>query len=333
MLARLALAAAFVLLASMARAEPSLTFEPVGLDTRAHAILADGDGAIALTDVGPVAIEACEGGWCLDLAEPPTKPALPTVDGLAPLPEGLSAQAGSGDVERAWYAGPTTRYAHGVLGDAIEGSALVAETGGKVPTLVLPPNEVFEDIVPRLADLDGDGRTEIVTLLSSAEGGGSLALHALRDGALRTIARTPPIGRPNRWLNVVAIEDFDGDGVHDVVVAETPHIGGELQLWSGASLLAGAPATLARERGYSNHAIGSRALDLAETVTIDDAPALVVPTADRRALAVVAYRGGAWMRLATLDLPARVLSGVAAVGPDLLVGLEDGSLGRVVLSE
>ncbi len=74
------------------------------------------------------------------------------------LPDGFVATAQTGDIRKAWYGRPTGRYAHGVLGDAIEGGSLVVVTdNGRKREFVLPENQVFEDITPRIRDLDGDG--------------------------------------------------------------------------------------------------------------------------------------------------------------------------------
>ncbi|MBV6658846.1 MAG: hypothetical protein KI785_13875, partial [Devosiaceae bacterium] len=74
------------------------------------------------------------------------------------LPDGCVAQ-GAADIARAWYEAPTRRYAHAILGDAIEAGTLAVRTrAGATLRFVLPDNEVFEDRTPRLVDLDGDGR-------------------------------------------------------------------------------------------------------------------------------------------------------------------------------
>ena len=220
----------------------------------------------------------------------------------------------SGDIRLALLTEPTDRYAHAVLGDGIEAGGMAVSVGimdadaeALHAWITLAEPFVFEDVAPRIADLDGDGRNEVVTILSERGVGASLAVLGLRDRELRILARTPAIDTANRWLNPAGIADFDGDGVQDVALVETPHIGGELQLWSGASLLAGAPHMLAAKRGYSNHAIGSRELDLAEVVETDDGPVLIVPSADRRSLETVRYQGGTWTTLATVALEDQVV--------------------------
>ncbi|NND18388.1 MAG: VCBS repeat-containing protein, partial [Silicimonas sp.] len=58
----------------------------------------------------------------------------------------LAAPAAAENIVSARYDAPTTRYAHGVLGDAVEWGALVM-TGrsGQVFRLTLPASRVFED--------------------------------------------------------------------------------------------------------------------------------------------------------------------------------------------
>jgi hypothetical protein len=94
--------------------------------------------------------------------------------------EGSLARAdGPSGIVAAWYEDPTTRYAHGVLGDAVEAGTLAAQlddfpnciTG----RITLPETEVFEDLAPRLADLDGDGRAEIIVVQSHRDLGARLA--------------------------------------------------------------------------------------------------------------------------------------------------------------
>ena len=109
------------------------------------------------------------------------------------------------DGARACFDVPTGRYAHGVLGDAIEWGALTLTLAdGRSAEVALPENRVFEDVVPRLADLDGTGTPEIVVVESSANAGASLSIYAYDRGALVPFARTADIGRPNRWLAPVA---------------------------------------------------------------------------------------------------------------------------------
>ncbi|QPC95946.1 hypothetical protein [Mesorhizobium sp. INR15] len=80
-------------------------------------------------------------------------------------PDAGGAEAAGAGAVRAWYGRPTIRYAHGVLGDAIEAGSLIAiDEGGRRDELVVPQTQVFEDITARLADLDGDGHNEVVAI-------------------------------------------------------------------------------------------------------------------------------------------------------------------------
>ena len=259
-----------------------------------------------------------------------------TVDGLNPLPDGQFSEGATGsDIRFAWYGGPTGRYAHGVLGDRIEAGALVVDGGAGSPrTVRLPETDVFEDLTPRVVDLDGDGVNEIVTIRSSVSEGGSIAVYQLRGDGLELLGRTPSIGQPNRWMNVAAIEDFDGDGVLDLAIVETPHIGGILKLWSGGEMLQGRATLLARQSGVSNHAIGSRELDLSEPVRRDGELLLAIPDVGRDRLRLLQYtplNGGMWLDRGSLDLTGRVATAIVPFAGGVAVGLEDGRLMTVTL--
>jgi hypothetical protein len=117
------------------------------------------------------------------------------------LPQSRVAR-GNRNIITAWYAGPTDRYRHGVLGDRLEASRLVVETTeGKRLHIDLPPARVFEDLEPRLADLNGDNRDELIVVESDMDAGASLAVYGIVTGRLVRMAATPFLGEPNRWLN------------------------------------------------------------------------------------------------------------------------------------
>lgn len=241
------------------------------------------------------------------------------------LPDGQVARAsGDGPVE-AWYGRPTERYRHGVLGDAIEGGSLVVvDSRGARHAIVLNDEYVFEDITPRIADLDGDGSNEIVAIRTDLRAGAALAIYGLRDSALVELAVTAPIGRPNRWLSVAAIADFRGEGRNTVAVVKTPHIGGILELYRYADgrleIVRGPTA------GYSNHRIGSRELTLAVAVDLDGdgRPELVLPDQALRRIVALDLSTGVSVRH-EWPLPEPVAGRIVTTAPGILrVPLESG---------
>ena len=166
------------------------------------------------------------------------------------LPEGAlldgKVATGAGDIARAWLAEPTTRYDHGILGDKIEAGSLVIETrNGKRQTVRLNTDAVFEDLEPRIVDLDRDGHNEIVVVKSYLKRGSSLAVVAQRRGKYEIVAETPPLGAAHRWLDPAGIADFNGDGKIDIALVRQPHVIGSLELWSwGGGALRKSPSCL-----------------------------------------------------------------------------------------
>ncbi len=230
------------------------------------------------------------------------------------LPDGGVARFNSGTVRAAWYSSPATRYDHGVLGDAVEGGALTVKLAdGKTVELLLNDQHVFEDITPRLADLNGDGHAEIIAILSSLQKGSALAVYGIRDSKPALLAKTAYIGQANRWLNIAGIADYDGDGGPEISLVKTPHIGGELQFWQ----LEGSRLTrIAAAQGFSNHFIGSRAQGLSATLDAngDGQMDLIVPSADRTRLRVMTLQGGQVKELKTIDLGAPVSGDITRAG-------------------
>jgi hypothetical protein len=207
------------------------------------------------------------------------------------LPDGEIARGG-GNIRQAWLTHPTRRYAHGVLGDAIEaGGISVVMADGSERRLLLEPDSVFEDRYPRLADLDGDGEDEIFLVRSYLDRGAALAILETTEDGLRIAAETPALGIPNRWLNPIGAADLDGDGRLEIALVTTPHIGGSLVIYHYAN---GEMIEVARRYGYSNHAIGSREMRLSLIVDSDAGAhrEIVLPNADRTRLETLSLRDG-----------------------------------------
>ncbi|MGE0563010.1 MAG: hypothetical protein AB7O50_00720 [Pseudolabrys sp.] len=206
----------------------------------------------------------------------------------APIPDGVIARASSGDIVEAVLIGKTTRYRHFVLGSDHEAAGLRVKTAdGKTLVLMLPQDSVFEDREPRIADLDGDGRNEVVTIRSRLTTGSALAVLGLRDGKLAILAESPPNGAANRWLNPSSIGDFLGNGKKQIAMVRMPHVVGRLEFWA----FDGKMLTLRGSfGGTSNHRIGTKTLNLS-AVLPRPAPRgdlLAIPSLDRQTLRIVA---------------------------------------------
>jgi hypothetical protein len=247
------------------------------------------------------------------------------------LPDGEFV-VGLHDVAAAWLVGPTERYDHGVLGDAVEAGGLhVRLRDGRELDYRLPPDSVFEALRPWIADLDGDGRDEIIVVRSYLDAGAALAVFAVEDGRIVPRAQTDPIGRPYRWLNPAGVGDFDGDGGLEIAYVETPHIGGILHI---LSLEGGRLRREGRLRGFSNHAMGSRALGLSAVLDLDGdgAEELLLPAADRRKLRLISFAGGRFRELGTVTHGAAIVTDFQVRDrdgngrADVAYGLADGTL-------
>jgi hypothetical protein len=175
--------------------------------------------------------------------------------GVVALVMGLASHAMAQEIVSARYDGPTTRYPHGVLGDEIEYDTLVVQlSDGREMSARWAQNIVFEDLSPRVVDVDGDGAPEVVVVESHETQGARLAIWGIRDGALAQIAATPHIGTRFRWLAPVAVADLDGDGRVELAYVDRPHLAKLLRVWRyGAD---GDLTQVASAEGLTNHRIG-----------------------------------------------------------------------------
>jgi hypothetical protein len=241
------------------------------------------------------------------------------------------AAYGAKDIEFAWLAGATGRYRHGVLGDALEAGRLMLRLrDGTELSFELPDARVFEDLEPRLADLDGDGRDEIIVVESDQLHGASLALFGERDGRVVRVGATPFLGQANRWLNPLGVGDFDGDGRADIALVAIPHIGGVLRLYryAGAELV-----QFAQRTGVSTHRIGSTELGLGRVVPSRPRDRLLVPDQTHTTLMLLEWAADGWRVEAQVQLPRRLVSSLEPAGADAWrLRLEDDSVFEVVIT-
>jgi hypothetical protein len=224
---------------------------------------------------------------------------------------GGAAAAQSRSITQAHYETPVTRYGHFALGPPHEYAQVVAitDTGQRV-VWELPENEVFEDLAPRLVRLHADEPTQLLTIVSSREGGARLVLLALRGARLAVSAQSAPVGTPMRWLNPVAVVDLDGDARAEIAAVITPHIGGTLKVYrqQGAQLVEAAALG-----GFSNHAYGSAQLALSVAMPLAGRMHLLVPDARRQQLRVVALENGRLIEQGRCALAAQVTGAVTVL--------------------
>lgn len=196
----------------------------------------------------------------------------------------------------ARFVEPTNRYPHNVLGDLPGFGALdVGLEGGRTLRLTLPDTRVFEDIAPRLWDIDGDGIAEIVVVESDHRLGARLTAWSVRrasDGAfdLKLRAANDFIGTRFRWLAVAGIADFTGDGQSEIAFVEMPHLARRLVF---VRLVGDRFEPIARMEGFSNHRIGENFIT-GGTRDCGAGTKLVLPSANWQRVAGVTFANGAF---------------------------------------
>ncbi|MBR9652847.1 FG-GAP repeat domain-containing protein [Thalassovita aquimarina] len=154
------------------------------------------------------------------------------------------------EIQSARFADPTTRYAHGVFGDPEEWGALrMRLSDGRKLIVRLPENRVFEDLSPRLIDVDGDGDAEVVVVETDIARGAALAIY----DETGKVAQTPHIGRTHRWLAPLGGADLDGDGFVELAYIDRPHLARTLRVWRFRD---GGLSEVAALKGLTNHLLG-----------------------------------------------------------------------------
>jgi hypothetical protein len=234
-------------------------------------------------------------------------------------PEGWTALLGRG----------TTAYPHGALGDLTEaGSIVVVRSDGSHRVIDLGP-DVAEETGVLLADVNGDGRDEIVTVLANSTTGARIV--ALNPGGA-VIAEGPPVGRGFRWRHIIGSGILNPETGREIVVVRTPHIGGVLELYRYRN---GRLEIAAEATGFSSHRLGSA--NLGQGMLVDTTgngyPEMILPDQRQTSLRVLQRTPEGVSEIRRLTLPAR-LSGNLSVAspctsggtPALLAGSEDGTI-------
>jgi hypothetical protein len=187
---------------------------------------------------------------------------------------------------------------------------------------------VFEDREVR-ADGAQRGRPPVlVTIKSYKERGAALAIIDRRDGVWQVAAETAPTGEPETWLNPAALWRPREGGPLQIALVARPHRDGPppaLVLRRRA-----ADAARARRPGYSNHAFGLTAQDLATRLDPDEGgrEVIAIPSLDRASLALVSFGPRDIVERGASRFRRGPATGVARLGrgrdTHILVGLEDG---------
>jgi hypothetical protein len=189
------------------------------------------------------------------------------------LPENLIAFNDDSTIS-ARYVDPTGRYNHGILGDTIEAGGLLVIKNKKEYYYKLAETNVFEDLRPKLKDVDNDGEPEFITIQTHMDLGASVCIYKIVNGKFLKLCQSSYIGQTHRWLNIAAIDDLDNDGNIEVAWIQTPHIGGLLKI----ARVEGDSLQIVDEiDGVSNHQIGSRNLCLAVVTFSGNQKIMYVP--------------------------------------------------------
>ena len=194
------------------------------------------------------------------------------------------AVAGAQTITSAEFGAPTTRYDHGILGDAVEWGALQFVADGTTYQITLPESHVFEDIAPRLWDVTGDGQPEIVVIETDMAHGAAFAIY----GTAGKIAQTPYIGRTHRWLAPIGAADLDGDGAIEIAYIDRPHLAKTLRIWRFAD---GALTHVRDVPGLTNHRIGEEFIS-GGMRDCGAGPQMVTANADWSRVMVISYDAG-----------------------------------------
>jgi hypothetical protein len=225
---------------------------------------------------------------------------------------------------------PTQRYRHGTLGDEIEAGAVTLlrqDDLSPIATLTVAAPAVIEQ--RRVQGFDAAGPFGMLITRSTPTQGAGVEAVALHGDRLVVVAGAPPIGAPDRWLNL-----FAASGDHAYAV-QTPHLGGPFERFT----LAGGRLSVARYAlDVTNHRVGSRNLDLALLLPpplAGERDVLALPTLDRKQVQLVSCGASRCIPVLVLALNAPLTSNLAARwrGTRLVLdaGEADGTMQRFTL--
>lgn len=302
----------FVLVSTQARewrfVRPSVPLSPLSRP----AGLAPGVAAAVAEDGSLILFRQSGDGWHEVQRLSPGSAGLPS----AALRDALLTAAdldGDGRKELIVPAAPSSRYRHGVLGDATEPTELrVFRLAGEelrpLASFSAGEDGVFEALGALAADLDGDGRAEIMITRSDPIGGAAHLALALEGGKLVVKARGRPVGSGNRWSHLLGAFDVDRSGLK-LLAVETPHLAGSLL---ALRMRLGELRERSRRSGYTTHVIGSRNLWQFALLRRGGFTEVVLQERGRGRLAALALVGNRWMLRWSLPLSSPVSSNIVS---------------------
>lgn len=191
---------------------------------------------------------------------------------------------------------PTDRYGHAIMGNLPEWGRLCLSNGDEEACVTLSKDSVFEDMEPRLFDIDQDGAPEAIVVESALGLGAALVIYDLENGAL-TRTTNPNIGTQNRWLAPIGVADFNGDGHMDVAYVDRPHLAKTLRVWTYRDRKL---TEIASIKGVTNHSIGEDFIT-SSIRTCKGRPEMILNDARRTNIVSVFFEDG---RLTYKDLGA-----------------------------
>jgi hypothetical protein len=204
---------------------------------------------------------------------------------------------------------------------------------GQILEFMLPEDSVFEDRQPRIADLNNDGRNEVVLVRSRLSMGSSLAIIGLQNGVLKLLAESTPNGAPQRWLNPAGIGNFLNNERRQVALVRMPHVVGRLEFWDfdgGMLNLRGALDNT------SNHRIGSDQMNLSAVITREKGRTdlLAIPDFNRQKLRIIAaYPTPRQVAIFALNTPivGDLSVNRSSMGATIRVPVADGTFQEILL--
>jgi hypothetical protein len=281
---------------------------------------------IRLADGRWMRLVECATDLCAEIAQRrPTKPRLP--EGAVP---DTRVAKGSHPFVEVWLADAVERAGTGVLPVSRSGALVARDRVARVHSLGVPTGRAIGHTGPRLADLDGDGRDEVVVAMTREAEGAALVIITLRQDGLSIVAESEP-ERRGTWRDPIAVVDLDGDGGSEIATVTAGDDVGRLEIWRMAG---NALDRVMSMKDFSSQIEGTRNAGMADIADMDgDGIAdLIVPSADRRSLRVISLAGGEAAEPYRIALPAEAVTAIGAYvvegrqRPVLAVGLADGTL-------